>query len=290
MMMQSGFIGTAILRLKIWDLSMRIADDINVHYGGREMDNSDVLRIAMQQQAIDLSCTQEDFYLNENKVVISKENPKARSYLKLPVYCNLASFGNNVVASVNADISEVVLDYINKYPIEECFAVPNIFFLNDELQKHGWKISFCAQRFLPDMNLIKPIPCNYELKILQPDDYAHLYGVPGLGNALGSGRRKHLDKIAIGAYDGKTLIGLAGSSADCDTMWQFGIDVLPNYRRKGIAAALTSRLAVEILHLGIVQYTGNRWANIRSLKTELAIGFRPAWVDMLASPIDTTSK
>lgn len=251
------------------------------------MDNEKILRIAMEQQAIDLSCAPEDFCLTENKVVISKENPKARSYLKLPVYCNLASFGNNVVASVNADISETVLNYINKHKIEDCFTVPNIFNLNDELQKHGWHISFCAQRTLPDMNIIKPIPCNYELKILQPDDYAHLYGTPGLGNAIGSGRRKHLDKTAIGAYDGKTLIGLAGSSADCDTMWQIGVDVLPEYRRKGVASSLITKLAVEILNIGFVPYAGCRWANIRSLKTQLAIGFKPTWVDMLASPIDT---
>lgn len=250
------------------------------------MNNKEILQIAMQQQAIDYSCTAEDFCLSDNKVVISKENPKASSYLKLPFYCNLISFGNNVVASVNADISEMVLEYINKYKIEDCFAAPNIFALNDELRKHGWKISYCTQRSLPDMNIIKPIPCNYELKILQPDDYAHLYGDPNLGNAIGSGRRKDLDKIAIGAFDGETLIGLAGSSANNESMWQIGIDVLPAYRRKGIASALVSRLANEILSFGIVPYAGNRWANIRSLKTQLACGFKPAWVDISASPID----
>lgn len=50
----------------------------------------------------------------------------------------------------------------------------------------------------------------------------------------------------MGAYcDGK-LIGLAACSAYCDTMWQIGADVLPEYRRKGIASALTSRLAIEM--------------------------------------------
>lgn len=246
------------------------------------MDNEKILQMAMQQQAIDFNCLPEDFYLKENKVVISKENSKAKSYLKLPLFCNLASFGNNVVASVNADIAEVVLEYINKNKIEDCFAPPSIFSLNDELQKHGRKISFCAQRFLPDTNVIKPIPCNYELKVLHPDDYSNLYGKPEWDNAVGNGKRKHLNKMAVGAFDGKKLIGLAGCEATCESMWQIGVDVLPDYRRKGVASALTSRLALEILHIGKVPFYGSRWANIRSVKNGITSGFRPAWVEISA--------
>lgn len=58
---------------------------------------------------------------------------------------------------------------------------------------------------------------------------------------------KSLMFSVLAAYDCRKIVGLAGCSADCDTMWQIGVDVLPEYRRKGIAAALTSNLAVEIL-------------------------------------------
>lgn len=59
--------------------------------------------------------------------------------------------------------------------------------------------------------------------------------------------RKQLDVLGVGAYDNGKLIGLAAYPADCETMWQIGIDVLPEYGRKGIASALTSRLAIEII-------------------------------------------
>jgi GNAT superfamily N-acetyltransferase len=254
------------------------------------MNNQELLRIAMEQQAIDLSCAPEDFLSTENKVVVSRENPKARSYLTLPVFCNFASFGNNVVAAVHPAMAETVSQYVNTRKIEDCFTVSHIFTLNEELQRHGYQLSFCAQRTLPDLDIIKPLPCAYELRILQPEDYAHLYGTSGLGNAIGSGKRKHLDRIAIGAYEGGTLIGLAGSSADCEKMWQIGVDVLPAYRRKGVASSLITHLATEILDRGFVPYAGCRWANIRSLKTQLAIGFKPVWVDMLASPLEPAAK
>jgi len=241
----------------------------------------------MQQQAIDFNCAPEDFYSSENRVVISKENPKARAYLRLPFFCALTSFGNNIVASVDADIADFVSKYIKDKKIEDCFAPPNIFILNDELRKHGRQITFCAQRSLPDVNLIKPGSCDYELKILHPDEYSELYGKSEWSNAVGSGRRKHLDRTAVGAYDEEKLVGLVGSEESCESMWQMGIDVLPDYRGKGVAKALLAKLALEILNVGIVPFGGNRWANVRSLKTQLSCGFKPAWVEMMASSSDT---
>ena len=247
------------------------------------MDNKKILEIAMQQQAIDYNCAPDDFYSSDNKVVISKENPKARAYLRLPFFCALTSFGNNIVASVHADIADFVSEYIKDRKIEDCFAPPNIFILNDELRKHGRQMSFCAQRSLPDVNLIKPVSCAYEMKILHPDEYSELYGKPEWSTVTGSGKRKHLDRTAVGAYDGEKLIGLVGSEESCESMWQMGIEVLPGYRGKGVAKALAAKLALEILNIGIVPFPGNRWANIRSLKTQLSCGFKPAWVEMTAS-------
>ena len=247
------------------------------------MDNDKILQIAMQQQAIDYNCTPEDFCSSENKVVISKENPKAQAYLTLPFFCAFTSFGNNIVASVHADIAGFIFEYIKDKKIEECFTPPAIFALNDELKKHNVQFSFCAQRTLPDVDAIKAVSCDYELKILYPDDYSELYEKPEWRNAVGSGKRRHLDRLAIGAYDGQNLIGLAGSSASCENMWQIGVDVLPDYRRKGVGSTLISRLTSEILDIGIVPFAGNRWANIRSIKTQFSCGFRPAWVEIFAS-------
>lgn len=41
-------------------------------------------------------------------------------------------------------------------------------------------------------------------------------------------------------------------------MWQIGIDVLPEYRRMGIASTLVNRLAREILSIGKVPFYCSR--------------------------------
>ena len=145
-----------------------------------------------------------------------------------------------------------------------------------------------AEYFLPDVERLSVLPCAYETRILTQADFGELY-LPEWSHALCSERRE-LDVLGVGAYDNQRLVGLAACSADCESMWQIGIDVLPDYRRRGIASALTSRLAVEILSRGKVPFYCAAWSNIRSVRNAIASGFRPAWVEMTAKPIETVER
>lgn len=252
------------------------------------MTNQEILHIAMAQSAIDLNCQPEDFCCKENKVVISENNSEARRYLELPFACNLVSYGNNIVASVQKEYEDAVKQYINKYPAEHCFETPNMHVLNDEMQKHGLRVCFMAEYFLPDLTVLKALDCPYELRVLGSADFTDLY-VDAWSNALCE-KRKHLDVLGVGAYENGQLIGLAGCSADCDTMWQIGVDVLPEYRRRGTASALTSRLAVEILNRGKVPFYCCAWSNIKSARNAIRSGFRPAWVEMTVKSQEFVNK
>ena len=252
------------------------------------MTNSDILRIAAQQSAIDLGCCAEDFFQEENRIVRSAENEQARRYLKLPFACNLVSYGNNIVASVSEEAEPAVAAYIGKYPFYHCFETPNLHALDDALYPLGLRSCFMAEYFLPDVSVLKPLPCRYETKLLTPEDFSGLY-LPQWSNAL-CAARPHLDVLAVGAYDNGELIGLAGCSADCDTMWQIGIDVLPAYRRQGVASALTSRLAAECLARGKVPFYCAAWSNLRSVRNAVRSGFRPAWVELTFKSTDTVAE
>lgn len=63
-------------------------------------------------------------------------------------------------------------------------------------------------------------------------------------------------------------------------MWQIGVDVLPEYRRMGIASSLTSNLAIEIIERGKVPFYCCAWSNLKSVKNALRSGFVPGWVEM----------
>lgn len=142
-----------------------------------------------------------------------------------------------------------------------------------------------AEYFLPDLNLLKELPCAYELRILTSKDFTDLY-TDDWSNAL-CADRKELDVLGVGAYDNGKLIVLAACSADCETMWQIGIDILPEYRKQGIASALTSKLAIEILKRDKVPFYCCAWCNIKSAKNAIKCGFKPAWVEMTVKSVKT---
>lgn len=246
------------------------------------MTNHQLLSVAMRQSAEDMGCAAEDFLKDENVIAPLRLGANARKYLRLPIVCNLISYGNNVVAAVTDAVSALVAEYVGRYPFYHCFETPNMHFLDDRLRDMDARFCFMAEYFLPDVDRLGDLPCAYETRVLTPPDFAELYR-PEWSNAL-CANRKELDALGVGAYDGDTLIGLAACSADCDAMWQIGVDVLPGYRRRGVASALTCALAKEILRRGRVPFYCAAWSNLRSVRNALRSGFVPAWVEMTAKP------
>lgn len=221
-------------------------------------------------------------------MTISKANSKARKYIPLPLECDLVSYGNNIVAQTSERTKDVVTEYINKYTAYRCFETPNIKALNELLAPLDLKVCFMAEYFLPDVTRLKELDCGYELRVLHKQDFADLY-LEQWSNCLTFDDRER-DVLAVGAYDNGKLIGIAGCSADCEMMYQIGVDVLPKYRRKGVASALTSRLSLEILKLGKVPFYCAAWSNIKSVRNAIKSGFSPTWVELTARDTEFVNK
>ena len=236
----------------------------------------------MKQSAEDIGCQAHDFLSDKNVIVPFCLGKNARKYYKEPITCNLVSYGSNIVAATTEEVSDLVTEYIGKFEFYHCFETPNMHWLNERLVERGYKVYFMAEYYLPDINRIPDTECMYETRILVQGDFKNLY-LPEWSNALCKDR-KHLDVLGVGAYDNDKLVGFAACSSDCDEMWQIGIDVLPKYRQKGIASALTSKLAKEILNRGKVPFYCSAWSNIRSARNAAKSGFIPAWVEMTVKP------
>lgn len=250
------------------------------------MTNQEILQTALRQSAVDAGCQPEDFLKTENVVVHSVYSPDARRYLELPFVCNLISYGSNIVASVSPEYEDLVRGYISRYPAEHCFETPNLYVLNEAFAPYHMKACLMAEYFLPDVDRLMALPDTLEqgleLRIMGPEDFQTLY-TPQWSNALCE-KRKELDVLGAGAWQEGVLVGLAACSADCRDMWQIGVDVLPEFRRKGIASALTRRLAREILERGKVPFYCCAWSNIKSAKNAVGSGFRPAWAELTVKP------
>ena len=260
--------------------------------------NKQILEIAMEQSAVDLGCRAQDFTSEKNVIVSSRKDENCRRYLELPFFCNLVSYGGNIVASIDPQIEEIVRSYIDRYPAEHCFETPNFHVLNDALAPFGMRVCFMAEYFLPDVRYLDEERVGrmrgqvekegFVFRLLAQEDFGPLYQ-PRWSNALCE-KRRELDVLGVGVYDGEELVGLAGCSADCEDMWQIGVDVLPACRTRGIASAMTGTLALEILRRGKVPFYCAAWSNIKSVRNAIRAGFRPAWVEMTAKSAEFVEK
>lgn len=240
-------------------------------------------RIAREQSARDLNCAPEDFLKTVPVLAPGGLSAEAKKYYKAPIPMNFVSYGGNIVASALEPYREIASAYIHKFDSYRCFETPAIHWLDQRLAPLGQKVCFMAEYQLPDPQKVRALPCAFPLRVLEQKDFSGLY-LPQWHNALCE-QRKELDVLGVGAYDGDMLIGLAGCSADAERMWQIGVDVLPEYRRRGIAAALTSRLALEILKRDKVPFYCSAWSNLLSVRNALRCGFTPAWVEMTVKPV-----
>lgn len=249
------------------------------------MTDAEILRIALKQSACDSGCDYEDFLKSEHKIVLSCANECAKRYLELPNGCDLVSYGSNIVASVSEDTRDTVAEFLKGKAPERAFEPVAIAELNKRLHPFGYEMWMMCEYFLPRTELIKPIPCGKMTRILEKGEFENLY-TDSFSNALCE-KRKHLDILCAAAYENDKVIGLAGCSMDAEEMWQIGIDVLPEYRRQGIASSLTSKLACEVLKRGKIPFYGCSWANVKSQRNAIRSGFRPAWVQMSARKIES---
>lgn len=228
------------------------------------------LKTAMEQSARDLGCEPSDFLKAENTVVISKPKQGAKVYFGEPQDFMLVRYGKCSVVAVNEKIYERTAKYFTE---NESLGLTDLGGL-------GLKIKYLLFHYLPSEEQAE-LPCRYETRLLLPSDLEPLHLPPWTDNAL-CHDPKNKDMFGVGAYDGEKLVGLSCASCDCESMWQIGIDVLPEYRLQGIASALTSQLSQEIKKHGKTPFYTHNFGNLPSMKNAYKSGFKPAWITVQA--------
>ena len=102
-----------------------------------------------------------------------------------------------------------------------------------------------------------------------------------------AGKNEQLTILALVQSYGLRLAPTKAPGAIC------AVSTLENiyrkYRRQGIASALTSQLAIQILKRGKVPFYCAAWCNVKSVRNAIKSGFRPAWVEMTAKSTDTVN-
>ena len=127
----------------------------------------------------------------------------------------------------------------------------------------------------------------YEIHYYRGDEILAFRGDKRFGNAF-TFVETAPDVIGVAAFRAGQILGMAGASADSDTFWQIGIDVLPEARGLGIGRILVKLIRDEILACDRVPYYGTAVSHILSQNIAIGSGFRAVWTELTTAKIDET--
>lgn len=197
---------------------------------------------------------------------------------------DIAFFGSGLVAVADKQIIDSVGNIIAKSgnDLFRVFDAPNIFELNGLLDRYGYTVDELAAGFVhADDDTEERTAEGMNVKTLFGEEITALYRYKEFGEALCySVDAPRRDVIAVSYDDGGRPVAVAACSNDCEELYQIGVDVLPAYRRRGIATALVAKLTELIEEQGKIPFYRCALANIASRLTAKACGYHDAWIEL----------
>lgn len=243
-----------------------------------EFNKPKILEIVRKQLAMDMNCNTEDFVREGIVFHEAKLNQGRRMFDRQSPFLEIVTMGKGIVVSADSSILTKVKPLLDNRTREDIFAAPFVY---------GHSLYY-----IPDCDRIKklPFPSGFNIYIKEGKEIHDLYKISGFENAiLYDINHPRPDVIVVYAMYGNEIVAMAGASADSDLLWQIGIDVLPGFRNKGLAASLVSNIAIMIMERGIVPYYGTASSNIASQSVAYRSGFIPAWMCSYKNTFDGTS-
>ena len=230
--------------------------------------------------ALDFNCNAEALAKKENVIVVPKELPGRREYTTKKAFFSMVTMGKGTLINAPEEMHAWLKDWCKGREGIWLFEHHNLMELEAELSKYGKQLWQTHHMFLPKARM-EEVHAEFEVRWFEQEDIKSLYGREEFPNALCERfKPERPDVLAVGAMHEGQIVGLAGCSADTTLFWQIGIDVLPEWRGKGIATTLVKLLKNETFNQGAIPFYGTSLSNLGSWNVALGSGFYPAWVEI----------
>jgi RimJ/RimL family protein N-acetyltransferase len=240
----------------------------------------ELMNIIKEQLAIEYNCLVSDFSSSKNIITFSSENEKRRHYINGIFFFKMVTFGDNVVITANECIHDWLKEYTKDKKGYNIFEYKNLTEIDKKLNEYNKKLWQTHHMFL-SYKEIEPKDINIKIKWFENEEIHQFYDTKMYPNALCKKYDpKRPDVLAVAAYEGDKIIGMAGCSADTPLLWQIGIDINENYQGKGIGTYLVTVIKNEIERRGKILFYGTSLSNIYSWNIALNSGFTPAWIEI----------
>jgi GNAT superfamily N-acetyltransferase len=248
-------------------------------------DRRAVLRAIRTVLATDCACTEQDFREDGVVVTHAKELAGRRPFPFPARPLVVFTMGAGVVLSAHPERAAWLQTNVGHLDRDTIFSAPTIALLAQHVARDQQDLAGPDLKYACSKDDFHPavIPDHVAITLVEGDDVSDLYRYRGFEEALHY-RIDHPrpDVAAAVASCGDEIVGIAGTKADCEIMWQIGVNVVEAARGGGIGRALVSRLTELILDSGRIPYYSTAVSNIRSRAVALNLGYWPAWTELYA--------
>lgn len=248
------------------------------------MNKSEILDVFYNQISKDYGCSLENIKSNEN-IVVNKTLEEGRRLFHSDDYLiKVISLNGKSIFSVDNSITNEEIDILKGLSAPWINMYPDSKTLNDIADRYDCHVCHEHHFYLPlgkeifEKSDIQELSSDLEIKCFEGDSINRFKGDSRFTNAL-SFKSSAPDMLCLVAFDNGEIVAMAGASADSESMWQIGIDVLPKARGKNIGPILTILLKNKILEMGKVPFYGTAESHIQSQKVAVKSGFMPAWYE-----------
>lgn len=246
------------------------------------MEKNQAFAIARRQLALEFGVRPEDFIRPGITFTTPARRPGARGTIREGPALLIACMGNSLVVAAEGELRELAEQLAREVNgLHRMVEFPALKRLDAALVRQGRSLWGTEHFFLPGGPLREiPLPGEFTYRWYDPESVKAFYPNRRFRMALGAEPNPDRpDVIALAAMEGERIAGVAGASADTDTMWQVGIDVEPDYWGRGLGTALVSALCREIEKKGKLPFYGTAVGNLASQAIAVACGLAPAWIE-----------
>lgn len=243
----------------------------------------EIIDIAKAQLATDYNCDVCDFEKDKNIITENKLLDGRRIYDSDGCFFKLLVFGGRAVISTAPLMMPWCEENLKNRMPSWIFEYNKLRMIDKKLNEFGHEINDIHQYYLPNpaVSNIKPA---FDVRWYEKDDILQFKDDDRFEEAFAFDEN-YPDVLGVAALDGENIMGMAGASKDSKTMWQIGINVLPQYGGRGIGTTLVTLLKDEVLKRGKVPFYGTCQSHILSQNLAVSSGFFPAWAELHSAAV-----
>ena len=239
-------------------------------------------KILCRQLSFDYCCTPEEVGSRENIFTVFSPLEGRRKFgEREKCFLKIAAANGKLLFTGRDDVISLCRERYGGYDGAWFMEAGNIIDLENTIEPFGYTIKQLHPFYIAEE--ITPLTdCDFETVIYGEREIEQFRGDDRFDEAFAFSEETP-DVLGIAAVRNGDIIGMAGASADSPYLYQIGINVMAEYRGKGIGAVLVSLIKNRLIEMGKIPYYGTSISHIASQKTAVKAGFIPAWAELITT-------